>query len=440
MNAEDVLSRVKEDKVEFIEVWFCDLQGFLKSQAITPQELEKALYEGVGIDGSSIRGFMPIEASDMVARLAPETYALLPWRSDYTVARLFADIHHPDGRPFEGDPRIILKTVLKECSKMGFTAYFGPEVEYFYFKTSESPEVIDHCGYFDITPDDEATKLRCRTIEVLEQMGLVVEKAHHEVAPSQHEIDLRFDEALRMADKVITYRYVVKTVAKQHGVYATFMPKPIADKNGSGMHTHISLFKNGRNAFFDPEDCYHLSEVGKNFIAGLLRHAPEITLLCNQWVNSYKRLVPGYEAPVYICWAQGNRSVLARVPIYKPGKEQAMRVEFRSPDPGCNPYLAFAAIIAAGLEGIKNNYQLPEPFERDVYTAALSEEELKKYNIKQLPGSLIEAIQLAEESELVRRVLGEHAFSQLLSIKKEEWERFRMQVTQFELTEYLPIL
>ncbi|RKY17146.1 MAG: glutamine synthetase [Planctomycetota bacterium] len=440
MDAEEVLARAKEDKVDFVEVWFCDLQGFLKSQAITPRELEHALYEGVGIDGSSIRGYMPIEASDMVAHLDPNTYALLPWRADYVVARLFADIHHPDGSPFEADPRVILKNVLKQCADMGYTAYIGPEVEYFYFKTHNKPEVVDYCGYFDIMPDDEATKLRCRTIEVLEQMGVPVEKAHHEVAPSQHEIDLRYDEALRMADKVVTYRYVVKTVAKQHGVYATFMPKPLEGKNGSGMHTHISLFRNGRNAFFDPNDRYHLSDTGKHFIAGLLKHAPEITLLCNQWVNSYKRLVPGFEAPVYICWAQGNRSVLARVPIYKRGKEQAMRVEFRSPDSACNPYLAFAAIIAAGLEGVKNQHQLPQPFEKDVYTAALSEEELAKYNIRQLPGSLIEAIQLAEKSALVRRVLGEHAFKQLLSIKKEEWNRFRMEVTQFELQEYLPLL
>ncbi len=440
MRIEEILRVVKEEKIDFVEIWFSDLLGSLKSQAIAPRELERALIEGIGIDGSSLRGYMPIEASDMVSRPDTSTFAVLPWRTDYRVARVITDIHHPDGRPFEGDPRVILKTVLERVKNMGYEACVGPELEFFYFKGDRTTEVVDRCGYFDVMPDDTAGKVRCRTMKVLEEMGIEVEGAHHEVAPSQHEIDPRYDEALRMADSVLAIRYVVKTVAQQHGVYATFMPKPLPGQNGSGMHTHVSLISGERNAFFADDDPQHLSPLARGFIAGILRHAREITLLTNQWVNSYKRLVPGYEAPVYVCWSQGNRSALARVPLYKPGKEHATRVEYRSPDPACNPYLAFAGIIAAGLAGVEGGYELPPPFERDVYTVALDREELARYGVSQLPGSLIEAIMEAERSQLVRSVLGEHAFGQLLSLKREEWDRFRMQVSQWELETYLPTL
>jgi len=435
-----VVDIVKSAKVDFVEIWFCDILGFLKSQVVTPPELERAAEDGIGIDGSSLRGVMPIKASDMVARLDPATFALIPWRKDYKVGRVMADLYHPNGEPFSGDPRTILKNVLAKVKEAGFNVYIGPEIEYFYFRSSERAELVERCGYFDILPDDAATKMHCRTIEYLAAMGIEVEKAHHEAAPSQHELDLRYDEALRMADKILTTRYVIKTVARQEGLHATFMPKPIATVNGSGMHTHISLFTGSRNAFFDKDDEYHFSKVGKQFIAGLLKHSRQITLLTNQWVNSYKRLTPGFEAPVYVCWAQGNRSVLARVPIYKKGKETATRIEYRSPDPACNPYLAIAAIVAAGFEGIKNKYELGAPFEGDVYTIALSEEEMKKHEISTLPGSLVEAIVEAENSKLVREILGEHAFRELIRMKRKEWLDFSRCITQYELDTYLPIL
>jgi len=437
---EDVLGMVKEEKVDFVEIWFVDILGFLKSQVIPPSELKRAFEEGIGIDGSSLRGVMPIEASDMVAHLDPSSFSIIPWRTDYKVGRVIADIHHPTGEPFEGDPRVILKNVLKRLNEMGCTAFVGPELEYFYFRTPDGTDVLDRCGYFDIMPDDEATRLHCLTIEYLNAMDMPVEKAHHEVAPSQHEIDLRYDEALKMADKILTFRYVVKTVARRKGVHATFMPKPLEGENGSGMHTHISLSDGKKNLFFDEADENHLSSIGKKFIAGLLRHSREITLLTNQWVNSFKRLTPGFEAPVYVCWAHGNRSALARVPLYKRGKEDAMRVEYRAPDPACNPYLAIAALLAAGAKGIEEDYALPEPFEEDVYRIALSEEELEKRGIKQLPGSLIEAILEAEQSELVRETLGEHAFRELITMKKKEWQEFSMCVTKFEHDTYLPVL
>lgn len=437
---EDVLSMVKDGKVDFIEIWFTDLLGFLKSQVIPPSELKRAFEEGIGIDGSSLRGVMPIEASDMVAHLDASTFVLIPWRTDYKVGRVIADIYHPTGEPFEGDPRIILKRVIKKLKEKGYIPFVGPELEYFYFRSSESTEVLDRCGYFDIMPDDEATRLYCLTIEYLNMMDMPVEKAHHEVAPSQHEIDLCYDEALKMADKILTFRYVVKTVARRSGVHATFMPKPLEGQNGSGMHTHLSLSDGKRNIFFNEKDSNRLSDVGRKFIAGLLHHSREITLLTNQWVNSYKRLTPGFEAPVYVCWAHGNRSALARVPLYKRGREEAMRVEYRAPDPACNPYLAIAALIAAGFEGIQRGYELPEPFEEDVYRIALSEEKLEECNIRQLPGSLIEAILEAERSELVRSILGEHAFKELLAIKRKEWQEFSMCVTKFEKDTYLPIL
>lgn len=435
-----VLEMVKKHDVKFIRLWFTDILGFLKSFAITVEELEGALEEGMGFDGSSIEGFARIDESDMMAMPDPSTFQLIPWRPTErsAVARMFCDIIEPDGKPYKGDPRRVLKEMVKKAAEKGYTYYVGPELEYFYFKNDKGTEILDKGGYFDLIPSDVAVDLRRETVLMMEQMGIGVEYSHHEVAPSQHEIDMRYTDALTMADNVMTYRLIVKEIALKNGVYATFMPKPIFGENGSGMHTHQSLFKGDSNAFFDPNDEYHLSDIGKSYIAGLLKHAPEITLVTNQWVNSYKRLVPGYEAPVYISWARRNRSDLIRVPMYKPGHEKATRVEFRSPDPACNPYLAFAVMLAAGLEGIEKGYKLDPPVERNVYE--MTEEERKEYGIKTLPASLAEAIALTEKSELVRRTLGDHIFEKLIENKKMEWDRYRIQVTQYEIDEYLPIL
>lgn len=437
---EYVLKMVEKHDVKFIRLWFTDILGFLKSFAITREELEQALDEGMGFDGSSIQGFARIDESDMVAMPDPDTFQLLPWRprEHHAVARMFCDILRPGGEPFEGDPRYVLKCNLQRAADMGYTYYVGPELEYFYFKDARSTEPLDEGGYFDMIPLDAATDLRRQTVLILEEMGIGVEYSHHEVAHSQHEIDMRYTDALTMADNVMTYRLVVKQVAIQNGVYATFMPKPVFGINGSGMHVHQSLFKDGKNAFFDPDDKHHLSKTAKAFIAGLLKHAPEITLVCNQWVNSYKRLVPGYEAPVYISWARRNRADLIRVPEYKPGKEQATRIEFRSPDPSCNPYLAFSVMLAAGLEGIEKGYEPPEPVEENVYE--MTEEERKKRGINTLPASLYEAIQLCEKSQLVRKALGEHIFYTLIKNKKMEWDQYRVHVTEYEIQKYLPVL
>ncbi|MDO8613384.1 MAG: glutamine synthetase family protein [Dehalococcoidia bacterium] len=434
-----VLQMAKEHDVKFIRLWFTDILGSLKSVAITVEELATALDEGVGFDGSSIEGFARIDESDMIAMPDPTTFALLPWRpKEDAVARMFCDILHPDGRPFEGDPRYILRRNLKRASDLGFTFYVGPELEYFYFASSEGTELLDQGGYFDLTPLDAATDLRRETVLTLEKLGIMVEASHHEVAPSQHEIDLRYTDALTMADSTMTYRLTVKEVAMKNGVYATFMPKPLADQNGSGMHVHQSLFKGERNAFFDPGDPYHLSALAKSYIAGLLHHAAEITLVTNQWVNSYKRLVPGFEAPVYLSWARRNRSDLIRVPEYKPGKENATRIEYRAADPACNPYLAFAAMLVAGLEGIEKEYPCPAPVEENVFE--MSAEEQRERGITHLPGSLWEAIEHAEGSELLRRTLGDHLFDSLLTNKKIEWSAYRRVVTDYELRRYLPML
>ena len=437
---EEVFEVIKNQDVKFVGLWFTDILGRLKSVSITVSELETAFDEGVGFDGSSIKGFARIDESDMVAKPDPATFQIIPWRpKGDVVARMFCDIQNPDGSPYKGDPRYILKRSLERLEKeYGYTFYVGPELEYFYFKNGKNPEVLDEGGYFDLTTLDAGVDMRRETILMLEAMGIKVEFSHHEVSPSQHEIDLRYKDALTMADQVMTYRIVVKEIAQQHGCYATFMPKPIFGVNGSGMHVHQSLFKGDKNAFFDPNDEYHLSDVGKGYIAGLLKHAPEITSVTNQWINSYKRLVPGYEAPVYITWARRNRSTLVRVPMYKPNKEKATRVEFRSPDPACNPYLAFSVMLAAGLAGIKNKYELPPPTEKDVYR--LSDEERAKEGIKTLPGSLIEAITLTEKSELVREALGDHIFNNFITSKKVEWDRYRMNVTEWELKEYLGML
>ncbi|MHC5034302.1 MAG: glutamine synthetase family protein, partial [Planctomycetota bacterium] len=391
-------------------------------------------------DGSSIEGYARIEESDMVAKPDPNTFAVLPWRprEDAAVARMFCDILQPDGSPYDGDPRWALKRNLRKAADMGYTFYVGPELEYFYFRAPDGVATLDAGGYFDLTPLDVASDMRRDTVLALEDLGIHVEYSHHEVAPSQHEIDLRYMDALSMADAAMTYRLTVKEVAMNHGVYATFMPKPIFGENGSGMHTHQSLFKGDDNAFFDANDGYHLSDVGKAYIAGLLRHAREICAVVAQWVNSYKRLVPGYEAPVYVSWAQRNRSALVRVPMYKPGKAKATRAEFRCPDPACNPYLAFAVMLAAGLEGIEEGYELPQPVEEDIFR--MSAKEREERGIASLPGSLAEAIAEAEGSELVREALGDHIFGKFIENKKIEWDNYRTHVSQFELDKYLPVL
>jgi len=433
-----VLSACRENDVKFIRLWFTDIVGALKSFAITVEELPKALEEGMGFDGSSIEGFARVDESDMLAVPDPTTFQIIPWRpKESGVARMFCDIVRPDGRPFEGDPRHVLRQQLKRAADLGYTFYVSPELEYFYFRNPHSLEPLDDGGYFDQTAD-AATDLRRETVLALEAMGIEVEYSHHEVAPSQHEIALRYTDAMTMADNAMTYRLVVKEIALQNGVYATFMPKPIESQNGSGMHVHQSLFKGERNAFFDPEDDYQLSAVAKSYIAGLLDHARELTLVTNQWVNSYKRLLPGFEAPVYLTWARRNRSDLIRIPDYQPGKEMRTRIEYRSPDPACNPYLAFAVMLAAGLDGIERELPVQPPFEGNVFEMTHAERDA--LSMIALPGSLIEAIELAEKSDFLRRALGDHTFDSLMQNKRIEWERYRRHVTDFELSEYLPIL
>ncbi|MDD5584829.1 MAG: glutamine synthetase family protein [Candidatus Omnitrophica bacterium] len=439
LTKKDVLRLVKEKDVNFIKLWFADITGQMKGFSITRAELEGALEEGMGFDGSSIKGFARIDESDMMAMPDPSTFTILPYRpKEKAVAGMLCDIVNPDGTPYQGDSRYILKKNLEKAKEKGYTFYTGPELEFFIFKDEKSTQAIDEGGYFDLTTLDAGNEVRREIILTLEEMGIHVEYSHHEVAPSQHEIDLRYKDAATMADIVMVYRMVAKEIAQKYGLYITFMPKPIFGVNGSGMHCHQSLFKEDANAFFDADDKYFLSKTAKSYIAGILKHAPEITLACNQWVNSYKRLVPGYEAPVYICWARRNRSTLVRVPMYKPGKEKATRIEFRSPDPACNPYLAFSCMLAAGMKGIENNYALPEPMERDVYH--LSYEEMKELGISCLPGSLIEAIEIAEKSTLLKETIGEHIFTNLIMSKKIEWDEYRKQVHDYEIKTYLPIL
>ena len=434
-----VLRMAREEKVRFIRLWFTDLLGNLKSFAITPDELEGALEEGMGFDGSSIHGFARIDESDMIARADPSTWCMLPQEPGTPlVARMFCDVLEPGGAPYPGDPRFALKRALARAAEKGYTMNVGPEAEYFYFKNSEGTELLDSAGYFDLTALDVAHDLRSQTVETLEAMGIPVEYSHHEVAPSQHEIDLRYSDALTMADRMMTYRLVVKEVAIANGVYATFMPKPLFGQNGSGMHVHQSLFKGDRNAFYDPKDPMFLSPVARGYTAGLMRHAREIIGVCAQWVNSYKRLVPGYEAPVYICWAHRNRSALLRVPMYKPGKEKATRVELRSPDPACNPYLAFSVMLAAGLDGIRRGLTLPPDVTDNIYE--MSDGERAKLGIMQLPESLNEAVNAMEQSELVREALGDQVFEWFIRNKRIEWQDYRTRVSEWEREAYMAIL
>ena len=441
---EDVLALVRENDIKFVRLWFTDILGQLKSFAVGVDELDGALTDGMGFDGSSITGFNRIEESDMIAMPDPSTFAVLPWRpKEKAVARMFCDVLVPGGEPYEGDPRYVMRRALERARAMGFDEFFlGPELEFFYFKQSElnggPPEVLDKGGYFDLTTLDAASDLRRETVLALGELGIDVEYSHHEVGPSQHEIDMRFADGLRMADNAMTYRITVKEIAMKYGMYATFMPKPLFGENGSGMHVHQSLFRGGRNAFFDPDDEYHLSAEAKSFIAGQLKHAREISALFAQWVNSYKRLVPGYEAPVYIAWSRRNRSALVRVPMYHPGKEQATRCELRCPDPACNPYLTFAALLHAGLEGIEKGYELPPPMETNLYD--LTADERARLGIEQLPETLGEAIEEMSKSELVLKALGEHVFTRYVDLKRAEWENYRIQVSPWELEQYLSIL
>jgi len=433
---EYVLHEARENDVKFIRLWFTDILGSLKGFAITVEELEAALTRGMGFDGSAIEGFARSNESDVYALPDPNTFSLLPWRPrTNAVARMFCDIVTPDDEPFEGDSRFVLRRNLKRAADMGYTYYVGPEIEYFYFEDSKGTKSLDDGGYFDQDATDMATDLRRETVLMLEELGIPVESSHHEVASSQHEIDLRHTDALTMADTVMTCRIVVKEIAMKHGAYATFMPKPIAGIHGSGMHTQQSLFRGDTNAFYDRDDEYHLSVTASCFIAGLMRHAREITAVTNQWVNSYKRLIPRFEAPTYVSWAMVNRSDLIRVPAFKPGREASRRIEYRSPDGACNPYLAFSVMLAAGLEGIEREYSLPAPVEASVTDMAYDER--AKLGIEALPGNLWESIRIAEQSDLVRRALGEHVFSSFIENKKIEWDRYHSQVTEYEVDRYL---
>ena len=441
-----VLRTVEERGIRLVWLWFTDVLGFLKSFAVTSEELEQAFDEGIGFDGSAIEGFARVQESDMLARPDAGTFEIMPAsdnKAEGAVARMFCDIHSPDGRPFWGDPRYVLRRNLARAAERGFTFYVHPEMEFFLFKSVEDPTPIDVGGYFDLTPSGITQELRRDAINVLERMGIPVEFSHHEVAPSQHEIDLRHADALTMADSVMTFRLVVKEMAAARGMYATFMPKPSTELPGSGMHTHMSLFEGDQNAFHDSSDEYHLSKVAKAFIAGVLTHAREITLVTNQWANSYKRLTTGRgypvpEAPVFVCWGRHNRSALVRVPMYKPRKEQSTRIEFRSPDPACNPYLAFSVILSAGLKGIDEGYELPPEATDNIYE--MSDHERRAGGIAYLPDDLYEAIREMESSDLVAETLGEQVFEYLLRNKRDEWNSYKSYVSPFEVERYLPIL
>ena len=434
-----VMRTVEERGIRFIRLWFTDVLGFLKSVAISPAELEVAFEEGMTFDGSSIDGYARIQEADMLARPDPTTFAVLPWRTEQQVARMFCDISMPDGEPFDGDPRTVLKRNLERASEMGYTFFTAPELEFFYFADSgPEPQVLDRGGYFDLTPLDVAQEYRRKTINALEQLGIPIEHSHHEVAPSQHEIIARYTDALTMADNIMTSRLTVKEVALQSGIYATFMPKPLQDHDGSGMHLHLSLFEGDTNAFHEPGTQGGLSKVAEAFIAGLLRHAAEMTAVTNQWVNSYKRLVGGFDAPIYMSWARNNQSALVRVPSVKKGKPSSVRVEYRAADSACNPYLALSVILAAGLAGIREGYELPPEIAADVHQ--MTPAERAAVGAKRLPDTLASALDIMASSDLVAEALGEHVFDWFLRNKRAEWARYQSHVSRFELETYLPIL
>ncbi|CAN5801163.1 type I glutamate--ammonia ligase [soil metagenome] len=441
-----VLRTVEERDIRFIRLWFTDVLGMLKSVAITSSEVESAFREGIGFDGSAVDGFARVQESDMLAVPDATTFQVLPWRpKDRGVARMFCDIQTPQGEPFVGDPRHVLRRNLKRAQDLGFTFYVHPEIEFFLFASATDPTPLDSGGYFDLTPTEMQSDFRRDAIHTLEAMGISVEYSHHEVAPSQHEIDLRYADALAMADNIMTYRMVVKEVAMQHDVYATFMPKPLAQHWGSAMHTHVSLFEGDTNAFHDPDDADNLSPIAKQFTAGVLTHAREITAVCCQWVNSYKRLsaamggpFPTGEAPVHVSWGRHNRSALIRVPLYKPSKSASARIELRAPDPACNPYLMLSVVLAAGLRGIEKGYELPPETEDNIFE--MSAAQRRAAGIVSLPGNLDEALREMEASELIAETLGEHVFDFFLRNKRVEWDAYRAQVTPYELQRYLPML
>jgi glutamine synthetase len=437
-----LLRTVEERGIRFIQLWFTDVLGTPKTFNITPAELENALDEGMTFDGSSIDGFSRVQESDVLARPDANTFQLLPWHGhDEPVARVFCDIFNLDQSPFEGCPRHALRRTLERARSAGYTFFASPEVEYFYFDSDDPsgpPQPLDSGSYFDLTGADRSSDLRRKTVLTLEEMGIPVEHAQHEDAPGQHEIDLRYTDALTMADTVMTARLVIKEMARREGIYASFMPKPLAGVQGSGMHTHVSLWQGEENAFSDPDHPVGLSTVALRFIAGLLHHAREITAVTNQWVNSYKRLVSGYEAPVHISWARNNRSALVRVPVVKSGKVESTRIEYRAPDSACNPYLAFAVVLAAGLRGIEEAYDLPPEAEANLF--ALSPTELAAQGIGTLPNSLNDAVDEMERSKLLVDTLGDHVFEWFLRNKRAEWSAYRAEVTPFELRRYLPVL
>jgi glutamine synthetase len=438
-----VLRALEERDVRFVRLWFTDVLGFLKSVAVAPAELEGAFAEGIGFDGSAIEGFARVYEADMLARPDASSFQILPLRGDGpSTARMFCDIVMPDGSPSYADPRFVLKRTLGKAAEQGFTFYTHPEIEFYLFRDRSAdgkpPEPADRSGYFDHTPQGVGHDFRRQAITLLESMGISVEFSHHEGGPGQQEIDLRYADALSTADNIMTFRMVVQEVALGQGVYASFMPKPFTEFPGSGMHTHLSLFEGDRNAFFEVGSEYHLSKTGRAFIAGLLHHAAEITAVTNQWVNSYKRLAGGGEAPAYVCWGHNNRSALVRVPMYKPAKGQSTRVELRSVDSATNPYLAFAVMLAAGMKGIEEGYELPAEAEDDVWS--LSEAERRAMGIAPLPQNLHDAIVVMEGSELVAQTLGEHVFDFFLRNKRAEWDEYRQQVTEFERARMLPVM
>ena len=431
-----VLRTIEERGVKFVRLWFTDVAGTLKSVAIAPAEVEGAFAEGLGFDGSAIEGLSRSYEADMLAQPDPSTFQILPWRGEIDpTARMFCDIMTPDGQPAAADPRNVLRRALAKASDLGFSFYIHPEIEFYLLKSSqigpEGPIPVDKAGYFDNVPGGTAHDFRRRAVSMLEQLGISVEFSHHEGGPGQNEIDLRYADALTMADNIMTFRTVIKEVAIEQGVYATFMPKPFTEHPGSGMHTHMSLFEGDTNAFYDASGQYHLSKVGRQFIAGLLRHAPEITAVTNQYVKSYKRLWGGGEAPSFVCWGHNNRSALIRVPLYKPDKGQSSRIEYRAIDSAANPYLAYALLLAAGLKGIENEYELPAETEDNVWD--LTDSERRAMGIQPLPQSLDHAIRKLEESELAAETLGEQVFSYVLANKQAEWSAYRAQVTPFEL-------
>jgi glutamine synthetase len=438
-----VLRTIEERGVKFVRLWFTDVAGTLKMVAVAPAEVEGAFAEGLGFDGSAIEGLSRSYEADMLAAPDPSTFQILPWRGDVDpTARMFCDIMTPDGQPAAADPRNVLRRALAKASDLGFSFYIHPEIEFYLLKSSqvgpEGPIPVDNAGYFDNVPGGTAHNFRRRAVTMLEQLGISVEFSHHEGGPGQNEIDLRYADALTMADNIMTFRTVIKEVAIEQGVYATFMPKPFTEHPGSGMHTHMSLFEGDTNAFFDASGQYRLSKVGRQFMAGLLRHAPEITAVTNQYVNSYKRLWGGGEAPSFVCWGHNNRSALIRVPLYKPDKGQSSRIEYRAIDSAANPYLAYALLLAAGLKGIENEYELPAETEDNVWN--LTDSERRAMGIEPLPQSLDHAIRKFEESELAAETLGEQVFSHMLANKRAEWAAYRTQVTPFELKRNLETL